>query len=150
MAKKAIVFTQSYENWNQGDIVTIADASIIDSATSFFLSEGIQIKVDSDVDDVGIAIYDSGQGKVIQDQDKYRTMRLKDLRNTRDKKLKEVDSKLRDFDWLDKAGTPATSQEQSDWATYRQDLLDITESFKADPSLLDTLDIESELPTKPV
>lgn len=74
-----------------------------------------------------------------------RDAKLEEFRQARDAKLKRMDN-LVNIAFLNSW----TSIEKTELRNYRQALLDITESYKADRSLLDSLDIAAvEWPVEP-
>lgn len=143
---KAYVFIEDHYGSKKGDIGKLGPESSFKPC--HLENSKIVKRVDAPCDDPELMSYNFSSGKLEMDQSKIRKVKLIELRQARDKKLKDVDSFKRDIEFAEYTNSPKSSEYKSKVAQYRKSLLDITEPYKQNPALLDNINIEVVLPVK--
>ena len=146
---KAYVVMVNHQGLVKNSIVNVADESQF--KPNHLENSGIVKRFDCPSSKLGVLTFNEQTQTIEIDQSKVRLEKLAELRQLRDQRLKaDVDKANLDIEWAERAQSPKSSEFKQSWAQYRQSLLDLTEPYKADASLLDNLNIESVMPSKPV
>lgn len=145
---KAYVVMVNHQGLVKNSIVQIMDESQF--KPNHLENSGIVKKFDCPSSNRGILTFNEQTQTIEIDQSKVRLEKMAELRQVRDQRLKDdVDKTDRDIEWASRSGSPKSDQFKQSWASYRQQLLDVTEPYKANAALLDNLNIQSVLPSKP-